>query len=92
MSVTAFAMSTRRPLPAGGWLSGAGTVFRFPPRRWPRPEAHPERSTGQYVKRLTVLRRSLAMRDSSSTAVRVWVMACVVESAAAETPVMFSAI
>ena len=32
------------------------------------------------------------MRDSSSTAVRVWVSACVVDSAAVETPVMLSAI
>ena len=32
------------------------------------------------------------MRDSSSTAVRVWPSAWVVESAAVETPVMFVAI
>ena len=32
------------------------------------------------------------MRDSSSTAVRVWVSACVVDSAAVETPVMLLAI
>src|SRR3954468_14239115 len=32
------------------------------------------------------------MRESSSTAVRVWVSACVVDSAAVETPVMFVAI
>ena len=40
----------------------------------------------------TVLRRSAAIRDSSSTAVRVWVSACVVDSAAVETPVMLLAI
>jgi hypothetical protein len=44
------------------------------------------------VKRLTLVRRSAAIRDSSSTAVRVWVSAWVVDSAAAETPVMLPAI
>jgi hypothetical protein len=39
-----------------------------------------------------MLRSSAAIRDSSSTAVRVWPSACVVESAAVETLVMFSAI
>ncbi|MGY1916805.1 hypothetical protein [Blastococcus sp. SYSU DS0973] len=46
----------------------------------------------QYTKFPTVVRRSAAMRDSSSTAVRVWVSACLVESAAVETPEMSSAI
>ena len=40
----------------------------------------------------TVVRRSAAIRDSSSTAVRVCVSACVVDSAAVDTPVMLLAI
>src|SRR4051812_10307898 len=54
--------------------------------------ARPRGRGRQYVKRPTVVRRSAAMRDSSSTAVRVWVSAWVVESAAVETLLMFSAI
>ena len=44
------------------------------------------------MKVATLLRSSAAIRDSSSTAVRVWVSACVVDSAAVETPVMLLAI
>src|SRR4051812_11291010 len=50
------------------------------------------RGVRQYVKVATLLRSSAAIRDSSSTAVRVWVSAWVVDSAAVETPVMLPAI
>src|SRR4051794_4212316 len=75
-------------------------------RRWPGHGhgRHPARGRGQgsgrggrcgrtqYVKRATVVRRSLAIRDSSSTAWRVWLSAWVVEDAAVETPTMLLAI
>ena len=46
----------------------------------------------QKVKRATLPRRSLAIRDSSSTACLVWPSAWVVLLAAVETPVMLAAI
>src|SRR4051794_17373661 len=58
---------------------------------WPRAPFLVARKC-QYVNFPTMVRRSAAIRDSSSTAVRVWPRAWVVESAAVETPVMLVAI
>ena len=66
---------------------GGSRNIRLPPRPRGVGETAPQK-----VNLPTVLRRSAAIRESSSTAVRVCPSACVVDSAAVETPVMLSAI